>query len=437
MSDALATRLRAIAGTGAVRQRTEGAGRITVAPDSADAVAEVLAWCADEGEAVQPAGACTWLHAGRRPTPAPAAVVLSTSGIRGVAEHEPADLVVGVRAGTALQELEAQLRRHGQTLPLDPPGEAAATIGAAVALNAAGPLQAGHGTPRDMVLGLELVTGDGRLVRFGGRVVKNVAGYDVTRLVIGSRGTLGVITSLYVRVRGAPETDRTVLIAAADRDDAAARALAIRAAVETDALEVLSPGAAGRAWTVAVRLRGSSAAVDEAVTHLHALAADAPEAASAMPADAGPAADAFRAGLAAAEARAVLQLRLMALPAELPVLLAAADRFVAAISGSDSGLTADGPWRAAAHGAAGVARIWLQPDSPLPSEAALRHAGAELATECTTSGWTWRYDVVPDTLQAAAPPDSAPDTAAMTLMEKIRRSFDPAGILLPAAERSA
>src|SRR5690606_25677806 len=157
-----------------------------------------------------------------------------------------------------------------------PVAPAGTTIGGVVAGGDAGPWRAGHGTPRDMLLGVELATGDGRLLRFGGRVVKNVAGYDGVRLAAGSRGRIGVITRLYLRVRGAPRVDRTLAVAcgpgADGRRRAADLALGLRAAVSADSLEVRSPAVedalsgkqrGGTGWLVGVRMLGGEAAVAE------------------------------------------------------------------------------------------------------------------------------------------------------------------------------
>jgi glycolate oxidase FAD binding subunit len=221
-----------------------------VAPESAEALAAVLRECSAADWPVLPAGAGTWLHAAARwlvtdETRPP--LIVTTARLASVIEHEPADLVVGVQAGMALEDLHRHLATAGQWLPLDPPADARATVGAVIALGGNGPLRAGYGLPRDMVLGLEVATGDGRLLRFGGRVVKNVAGYDGVRLVTGSGGGLGIITAVYLRVRGMRGTIRTWVLPADDPAAAVRTALTVRDAMRCEALEVVSPPAAGRA----------------------------------------------------------------------------------------------------------------------------------------------------------------------------------------------
>ncbi|MEE4300835.1 MAG: glycolate oxidase subunit GlcE [Pseudomonadales bacterium] len=131
----------------------------------------------------------------------------------GILSHEPSELVVTARAGTPLAELEAALAEHGQVLPFDPPRFGAeATLGGAVASGLSGPARPWYGAVRDAVLGVRIVDGRGEVCRFGGEVMKNVAGYDLSRLQAGAFGTLGVILDVSLRVRAAPEVTRTQVL---------------------------------------------------------------------------------------------------------------------------------------------------------------------------------------------------------------------------------
>jgi len=135
---------------------------------------------------------------------------LVTLGHAGVLRHDPAELVVTARGGTPLAELEAQLATHGQRLPFEPPHfGAGATIGGTVAGGLAGPARAWAGPLRDFVLGARVLTGDGRVLRFGGEVMKNVAGYDVARLMAGALGCLGVLLDVSLKVLPLPAGERT------------------------------------------------------------------------------------------------------------------------------------------------------------------------------------------------------------------------------------
>ena len=126
---------------------------------------------------------------------------LDVTGLSGISSYEPTELVVTVRAGTPLAELEAALEEHGQCLPFEPPRfSAGGTVGGMVAAGLSGPARANVGTVRDHVLGVTLLNGRGEVLAFGGQVAKNVAGYDVSRLMVGSLGILGVICEVSLKV---------------------------------------------------------------------------------------------------------------------------------------------------------------------------------------------------------------------------------------------
>ncbi|HJQ09491.1 MAG TPA: FAD-binding protein [Gemmatimonadaceae bacterium] len=150
-----------------------------------------------------------WLDAGR---PVRADGVLSLRDESGVSAYVPADLTITVRAATPLSAIEAATRERKQWLPLDPYGTPDGTIGATIATASTGPLASSFGLARDLVLGLEFVNGRGEIVRGGGKVVKNVAGFDLSRLLTGSWGTLGVITELTLRLYALPDVDRSFVI---------------------------------------------------------------------------------------------------------------------------------------------------------------------------------------------------------------------------------
>ncbi|PYP65762.1 MAG: hypothetical protein DMD26_09925, partial [Gemmatimonadetes bacterium] len=135
------------------------------------------------------AGGETWLDANR---PVRAGATLVMRSLSGIVEYEPGDLTLTARAGTTMDEIARATSAHGQWLALDPFGDPArATLGATIATASSGPLARAFGAPRDVTLGVEFVTGRGDVARGGGRVVKNVAGFDLTRLLTGSWGSLG------------------------------------------------------------------------------------------------------------------------------------------------------------------------------------------------------------------------------------------------------
>jgi glycolate oxidase FAD binding subunit len=205
-------------------------------------------------------GAGTWLDAGRR---CDASHRLDLAQLKGITRYEPGDLTLTARAGTSLADIARATNAEGQWLTLDAHGASEGTLGATVATASAGPLASAYGTPRDHVLGCEFVSGTGDVVRAGGRVVKNVAGFDLTRLVTGAWGTLGALTEITVRLRARPEVDRTLAV---EVDGAAGAWSWLRQSDYTPlAAELVSPALASRlslpGSCLLVRLGGNAAFV--------------------------------------------------------------------------------------------------------------------------------------------------------------------------------
>jgi glycolate oxidase FAD binding subunit len=141
--------------------------------------------------------------------------IFDTRGYAGIVDYEPTELVVTARCGTLLSELESALEKNRQCLPFEPPHfGAAATVGGCVAAGLSGPRRAAAGALRDFVLGVKLIDGRGEVLRFGGQVMKNVAGYDVSRLVAGSLGTLGVIAEVSLKLAPQPQIETTLRLEA-------------------------------------------------------------------------------------------------------------------------------------------------------------------------------------------------------------------------------
>lgn len=250
-----------------------------VRPADEGAVCRLLALARESGAAVIPRGGGTQDRLGRPLDRA--SVVLDTRSLDRVVEYNPADLTVTVQAGLRLAALQRLLAEHGQWLPADPPGEHSMTVGGWVAAAAVGPRRLGYGAPRDLVLGLRVALAAGHTIRTGGRVVKNVAGYDLTRLFTGSMGTLGVLTEVSLKVRPLPGARHTAVYTT--RDPAGARQLA-RAVLQSElvpaAVELLSPGMCRLAgvqgpWAVAVLVEESPSAVRYHAERLEVLAREA------------------------------------------------------------------------------------------------------------------------------------------------------------------
>lgn len=228
-----------------------------------DAVVEHLA---ERVRAARAAGARLCIQGGRTKDfygEAPAGEPLSTTELRGIPAYEPSELVITARAGTPLAEVEAALAERGQWLPFEPPRFAdAGTVGGAVAAGLAGPGRASAGGVRDYVLGATLLNGRGEVLSFGGQVMKNVAGYDVSRLLAGSMGTLGVILEVSLKVLPLPPATATLRFelgqaeALARLNQWAGQPLPLSASAWWDGLLVLRLAGATAAVTAAAQRLG-------------------------------------------------------------------------------------------------------------------------------------------------------------------------------------
>ncbi|MBI2942479.1 MAG: FAD-binding oxidoreductase [Chloroflexi bacterium] len=187
---------------------------VICAPGTVEEAAAALRWADQAGLAVAPLGGGSRLDLGNRPRRLD--LGLTTRGISRVLEYEPANLTVTVETGSSLAHLQAVLGEHGQFLPLDLPHADRTTIGGMLAANASGPSRLGYGSARDLVVGMTVILADGRITRSGGKVVKNVAGYDLNKLYIGSLGTLGVIAEATFKVTPRPARAETVIARFAD-----------------------------------------------------------------------------------------------------------------------------------------------------------------------------------------------------------------------------
>ena len=218
MPDALLDKLRAAVGapnvlTGVelspyvVEGRTPEAA---VFPGSVDEVAAVIGLAAEAARPVTPWGGGTAVSVGM--PAAPGGLVLGLRRLSRLLEHEPGDLTASAEAGMTVEAFQTALRGRGQWVSLDPADARLATLGGVLAANASGPRRHLYGTARDLLIGVTVVTADGAIVRGGGKVVKNVAGYDLPKLFVGSYGTLGVIVEATVKLRPLPEHERLVCV---------------------------------------------------------------------------------------------------------------------------------------------------------------------------------------------------------------------------------
>ena len=174
--------------------------------DSTEAISEIIKHAAATGRTMTPAGGRTLLN-----TDPTESLLIDLSRLNKIIEHEPADLIAVAQAGVTLAAFNKKLSENGQWLPLDPPDDGRATLGGIVATGLGGAQQFGYGRPRGSVIGMTVVLADGSIIKAGGRVVKNVAGYDLCKLFTGSYGTLGVITEITFKLRPRPAREATVI----------------------------------------------------------------------------------------------------------------------------------------------------------------------------------------------------------------------------------
>ncbi len=322
-------------------------------PESQEQVAEILWLSSQEGWRCVPGGRGSWLNGGQPPQGVD--LLISSERMTEISAYEPADLFIEAQAGAELGVLERHISERRQWFALDPPGGEQGTLGAMVAIGVAGPLQASFGAPRDQVLGATLVTGEGQALELGGRVVKNVAGFDLLKLVAGSWGTLGMITSVTMRLHSVPALDRSLLFKGADLADGAELACRLaQTPLSLAAVELLVPGdgesgGGGSSPLVAVRILESVDAADEAERIVT-------ERAGASPVQRleGEQSAAIFDNVRAMEDGAELVLRLSLLPTRLPELVEMTSR-LADLYDSSQG------WgmRLAGHAHTGVLRVMI------------------------------------------------------------------------------
>ncbi|GAC1349741.1 MAG: FAD-binding oxidoreductase [Ktedonobacteraceae bacterium] len=257
--------------------------RLVVTPTTAEQVAQIVALTNQQGLSLLARGGGSRINVGGLPEQID--VLLETNRLTQVLEYEAPDLTCHVEAGLTLAALQAQLAAKGQWLALDPPDAAQATIGGLLASNASGPKRLRYGSPRDLVIGLHVVQANGELSRSGGRVVKNVAGYDLNKLYIGSLGTLGVIVDVNLRLHPLPIAERTLLLTFTNATETMQTVIAILGSLLTpSAIELIDAGAASdmsdffginlpaNGYTLAINFEGGRVTIDRQIDETRLLA---------------------------------------------------------------------------------------------------------------------------------------------------------------------
>ena len=241
--------------------------RVVFVPDSIGDAASRIAESERAGETVAFIGGGTDLEIGNPPDRLD--LVIRTENLDRLVEHAPADQIIAVEAGTTLARLQEVVGAHGQRLALDPPLPGNATIGGIIAANAFGPLRTRYGSVRDLIIGISIVRADGVIAHGGGKVVKNVAGFDLPKLMVGSLGSLGMIATATFRLHPLPESSETLIM----KTQSAAAVRSLIAELRQTQLEVAAMVAihSGTAYDVAVRFEGFRAGVTAQRDHLSQL----------------------------------------------------------------------------------------------------------------------------------------------------------------------
>lgn len=273
---ALLTDLRSIAGAENLRPGSDEFAvdgvtpQAIVRPATVKAAAAVIGHANETRLAVIPIGGKQ--RGGPGNVPERYDIALDVTALSGVVEYEPDDLTITCGAGMTLAELRKTTAAAGQMVGFDPEIADEATVGGALAADLWGPSRVSLGGPRDFTIGLRVITGDGLITRAGGRVVKNVAGYDLCKLYVGSLGTLAVVTEATFKVQPLPKATRQIAFTAGSAaaacgiaSDSLMRGLSLRSAVVTRAEE---------RWRLDIALAGSEAAVERSARELAALAGD-------------------------------------------------------------------------------------------------------------------------------------------------------------------
>jgi glycolate dehydrogenase FAD-binding subunit len=397
--------------------------RVVVEPESEEEVAAVLRAATSEGLATIPRGGGTQLDYGAPPRQA--GIILSMARLSGVIEHAPHDLTVTVRAGTPLADLQRALGEARQWLAVDPPLEPGATVGGLISTNASGPRRQRYGGVRDQIIGVRVALADGTIARGGGKVVKNVAGYDLPKLYTGALGTLGVILSASFRLYPIPPYSGSALIEADSLEPLCALALNILAQPVVPTIVDLFPVKEHRPPALGVRFES---AVDEAIGDqigaVQRLARAAGLEARAVRGEADVAwwsgADAWMAGFSAISRIESMDLKASLLPSDVGAWLAALE---AARAGFD-GLV-DLRWRARA----GVGLVDARLAGATEDISSWGPAIEGLRAAAVATRGSLVVTRTPPSLRGRLDPWGPAN--GLEVMRSLKSRFDPAGILNP------
>jgi len=386
---------------------------LVLEPADASMLGDMLRWASEARLSLVVRGAGTKLSWGKPPARLDA--VLSTAKLSAPVDHTAGDLTAALPAGAPLAEVNALLAGERQWLPLDPRCGDRATIGGILATNDSGPRRHRHGTPRDLVIGVEMSLVDGRSAKSGGRVVKNVAGYDLSRLLSGSFGTLAIITRAIFKLAPLPPASRTVVASAEHGRPLADLALEIASSPLTPtAIELQSPG------RLLVRFETTDAAAEQQASAALTLCQSRRIDAAVVSGDSEKALwSAYQDDLSASDGALV---RIAVLPAQVADTLEHVDRVITSHSLE---------WRVAGRAAVGVmyARITASPSNQQATESIAAAIDHIRRNAWARGGSAVVVSAEPAVVSGVDPWGDVGD--ALPLMQAVKARFDPNHVLAP------
>ena len=389
--------------------------KVVVEPTTEEEVAAVLSYADAEGLKVLVRGGGTQLRAGHPPTGGD--ILLSTRGLAKLVEHEPGDMTATAEAGMTLADFQMTLGRAGQWLALDPALPPATTIGGVVATAVSGAHRLRYGGVRDQIIGVRIVRADGTIAKGGGKVVKNVAGFDLPKIFTGSFGTLGVIVSATFRLYPKAASARTVLLYASAFGPLCDLAVKLLNTTLVPSALTINGSTDADACVLAMRFEGSAAAAEAQAAEVGGYAAGLGGSAEVLAGDQE--ADYWRAATArpvlSAAAADTIRLKVSLLPTSIrPWLNTLRDRATR--------LGVDGAW--SAHAGHGLIDLRFSGEP-----AALRAIVADLRAAAVAYGGSLVVTEAPQAILAVVDPWGA--SPALAIMRRVKEQFDPHATLNP------
>ncbi|MFZ0786548.1 MAG: FAD-binding oxidoreductase [Candidatus Acidiferrales bacterium] len=407
---------------------------VAIRAESTEQIAEIVKFAVAEKLAIVACGALTKIDMGAAPRQYDLALDLTR--LDRVVAFDPGDMTLSVEPGIPLRRIESALAEHGQFLPLVVPFMDRATAGGTIASGVDSPLRQFYGTARDYVLGIEFVAGDGALAKSGGRVVKNVSGYDLHKLMIGALGTLGVMTRINFRTFPLPAATRTIVATF----DSAARAVEVRHAIAGSALrplvlEIVSPRAsellsgssarANRGWSVIASFAGTAKALERSARELRQMAEQNGAAGFAALDDerqlgvSGGTSQFVPVALASSPGGTIFKLSV--LPTNMSAILDAAAK---------AGDAAEVPWAAVARGVGVIYFALLPGERSEGALARVSRASDEILGRCAALDGNATIPWCPAEWKSALP-IWGPERGDLGPMRALKKVFDPHGVFAP------